>query len=176
MNNGISAYNLIQQFASAALEKDPVFYARFGQQYYKTCVKSNPFADVLLKRTGDGNLYYGHLKCIVEAIHEAVDKTPYQQLWSQYEKVLKEKVQNIVKCKDKQTPDEIKKYALYPKYFLLCCCFLMNLMGMNKTSLEFTFFYRCILAEVSAFSDVIKEFYDKLGAVSFIVYYYFEFA
>lgn len=94
------------------MEKDPVFYARFGQQYYKTCIKSNPFVGGLLVRNTGDSWTMEHLKCIASAIREALDKTPYEQLWAQYEKALKVKIEAIRSCKNKPTPEEIRKYTI----------------------------------------------------------------
>lgn len=108
VNSAVTAYSLIQSYTAAAQEIDPVFYARFGQQYFKTCLKTNPFADAVYKKN-HANWTIEHLKCIVGAVQEALDKTPYEQLWAEYEKVLKEKLANIHACKDKPSPDDIKQ-------------------------------------------------------------------
>lgn len=111
MNNGFAAFKLTKEYVVAALEKDPIFVARFGQQYYKTCVNTNVFVDELLTTTSADSWISEHLKCIVKAIREAIDKTPYSELWVKYEKALKYQLAKIHDCKKQPTPDEIKKYV-----------------------------------------------------------------
>lgn len=100
---------MIQAYYTAALEKDPVFYARFAQQYYKTCIKTNPLVSDLLERDTNEVFIGENLKCIVDAIREALDGSPYAEWFRQYEQALLERIQALAACKDLSGAIEVKK-------------------------------------------------------------------
>lgn len=112
MREGIATYKLVTDYIRLAATENPKVIQKFVREIQQRCA-GQTYAHLMAEyATGDeskaGN-GAAKIKCIFEAINDAVGETDFDKIWRQYKKDLEKLHERIKACKSEPSKWEAAK-------------------------------------------------------------------
>lgn len=112
VKEGVATYKLVTEYIRLAAAENPQVIQEFARQIQARC-SGQTYAELMRKFAitdeTNGKKSVETIKCITDAINDAVKETDFNQIWEEYKKDLEKLQERIKSCKNESSKWEAAK-------------------------------------------------------------------